>query len=145
MKLQSDITGHTNKIKVKVLEINGEVLKCKHVTSGIEVKAYIKSNVTVEIGQVILLEFRKSYHTGEYIVFDPLLTEMSATVLEAQHIINNNVMYTSLILENPDTKQRMHSLVPSNSKLFGNTSIIIKGDKLKLKINDGNLFSIQYT
>jgi len=143
MKLPSDIEGSTNKIKVEILEINGDTIRCKHPTSGYEMQALIKSDMKLQVGQVVVLEYRKDLYNGRYIVFDELMEEIDATVLEAQHIISEGKMYTSLILENSTTKQRLHSLVPSNNTLFGNTSIIITGDKVKLRINNGNLFSIQ--
>ena len=111
MKLTSDIPGVTNKIRVEILEIQGDVIKCKHLTSGFDVTAYIKNNIKVEVGQIVLLEYRKNVRNGGYIVFDTLMEELDAIVLEAHHIISEGVMYTSLILENPNTKQRIHSLV----------------------------------
>ena len=143
MKLASDIEGGTSKLRVKVKEIDGEKIKCNHISSGFEVTAYIKSNTKLEIGQIILIEYRKNLGSGGYVLYDDLMEEINATVLEAQHIISDGMMYTSLILENPTTKQRLHSLVPSNNKLFGNTSIIITGDIVKVRVNNGNLFSIQ--
>ena len=140
MKLESDFKDGTNKIRVKVLEISGETLKCRHLTSGFEVTAYLTSNVKIELGQVLLLEFRKtSYnYNGGYIVFDTLMEEMDAKVLNAQHIIADGMLYTSLILENVNTKQRLHSLVPSTDKLFSDTSVLIVGDTVKLsfKVNE---------
>ena len=145
MKLESDFKDGTNKIRVKVLEINGETIKCKHLTSGFEVQAYIIDSVKLELGQVIILEFRRTEHNynGGYIVFDTLMEEVEAQVLNAQHIIADGLLYTSLILENTKTKQRLHSLVPSTDKLFSDTCVVITGDIVKVKINNGIPFSIR--
>lgn len=142
MRINNDNTN--NKIKVQIKKINDDSIECRHITSNYVVKAFITKGMKFEIGQVVQLEYRTNSGGSGYVVVDDLMEEIEANVLEAQHIISNGMMYTSLILENPDNKQRIHSLVPSTNNLFSNTSIIITGDKVKLKINNGNLFSIQY-
>ena len=142
MRINNDNTN--NKIKVQIKKINDDSIECRHITSNYAVKAFITRGMKFEIGQVVQLEYRTNSGGSGYVVVDDLMEEIEANVLEAQHIISNGMMYTSLILENPDNKQRIHSLVPSTNNLFSNTSIIITGDKVKLKINNGNLFSIQY-
>lgn len=144
MKSQNNNMQNKNQIKAQIKKILDDMIECTHITSNFKVKAYIKRGMSFEIGQVVLLEYRTSSSGSGYIVLDPLMEEIEATVIEAQHIIDNGMMYTSLIMENPLTKERMHSLVPSTNKLFGNTSIIITGDKVKMRVNNGNLFSITY-
>ena len=133
-----------NRIKAQVRRIKSDYIECKHLTSNYTVKAFITKEMKFEIGQVVLLEFRRNAGGGGYIVIDDLMEVIKAEVLEAQHIINNGMMYTSLILRNPDTNQRMHSLVPNTDKLFSNTSIVITGDVVTLRINNGSLFSLEY-
>ena len=133
-----------NKIKVQIKKINDDTIECRHITSNYNIRAFVQKEHNLEIGQVVQLEYRRTSGGGGYIVVDDLMEEIEANVLEAQHIISNGMMYTSLILENPDTKQRIHSLVPSTNKLFSSTSIIITGDIVRMKINNGNLFSIKY-
>lgn len=142
MRLLNNASKDTSKIRGQIKKINEDTIECVHTTSNYKVMAYIKSDMKLEIGQVVLLEYRKGPGGGGYIVADSLMEEITATVLEAQHIISNNMMFTSLIMENPETHKRMHSLVPSNNNLFSDTSVIITGDKVKLRINNGNLFSI---
>lgn len=144
MRMSSELEKSTSKIKVQIKKINDDTVECRHLTSNFQVKAFINKDMKLDVGQVVLLEFRKLGNMSGYIIADELMEEIEANVLEAQHIISNGMMYTSLILENPNNKQRIHSLVPSTNKLFSSTSIIITGDKVKLKINNGNLFSIKY-
>jgi len=133
-----------NRIKVQIKKINDDTIECRHITSNYNIRAFVQKGHNLEIGQVVQLEYRRTSGGGGYIIVDDLMEEIEANVLEAQHIISNGMMYTSLILENPDTKQRIHSLVPSTNKLFSSTSIIITGDIVRMKINNGNLFSIKY-
>lgn len=133
----------SNKIKVQVKKILDDVIECRHVTSNFQVKAFTNRNMRIEVGQVVLLEYRKNSGGGGYVVIDELMEEIEVKVIDAQHIISDGMMYTSVIMENPSTHQRLHSLVPSTNKLFSSTSIIVTGDTVKLKINNGNLFSIQ--
>lgn len=135
-------TQDQGRIKVQITAIQGDIAQCKHVMSAFTVKAYIRKGMELEIGQIVILEYRRNQNGGGYIIADELIDELEVNVLEAQHIISDGNMYTSLIFENPVTHKRMHSLVPSSNKLFGSTNIIIKGDKIKLKINNGNVFSI---
>lgn len=144
MRLSNDVNKETNKIKVQIKKICDDTIDCRHITSNFQVRAFITKDMKLEIGQVVLLEYKRSSAGGGYIVIDELMEEIEAKVLEAQHIISDGMMFTSLILENPKTKTRLHSLVPSTNKLFGSTNIIITGDIVKLKINNGNLFSITY-
>ena len=137
-------SSEVNRIKAQVRKIKGDIIECKHITSNYPVKAFITKDMKFEIGQIVLLEFRRNAGGGGYIVIDDLMEVIKAEVLEAQHIINNGMMYTSLILRNPETNQRMHSLVPNTDKLFGSTSIVITGDVVTLRINNGILFSIEY-
>lgn len=144
MKASESMIGSQDqgRIKVQITGIQGDIAKCKHIMSSLTVKAYIKKGMELEIGQVVILEYRRNQNGGGYIIADELIDELEVNVLEAQHIISDGNMYTSLIFENPVTNKRMHSLVPSSNKLFGSTNIIVKGDKIKLKINNGNVFSI---
>jgi hypothetical protein len=142
MKLTSSKSEETSKIKVQIKEIYDETIVCKHVMSGYRIVAFKKYDWKLEVGQIVLLEYKRSNSGGGYVVVDDLMTEIDANVLEAHHIIADGMLYTSLIMENPETHQRMHSLVPSSNNLFGDTSIIITGDKIKMKINNGNIFSI---
>lgn len=143
MKLIGNDTA-SNRIKVQIKKIVGDNIECKHISSNMTLRAVIKNSMQLEVGQVVMVEWKKGPGGGAYVVVDEMISEIEAHVLEAQHIISDGMMYTSLILENPATKQRLHSLVPSTNKLFSNTSIIITGDVVKVKINNGNLFSIKY-
>lgn len=134
----------TNKIKIQIMKISDDTVEGKHISSNVVVKALITKKMDLEIGQVVLLEFKRNENGGQYIVRDALMEEIDADVLDAQHIISDGVMYTSIIIQNPSTRKRMHSLVPSSNKLFCSTSVIITGDKVKVRINNGSLFSINY-
>ena len=137
-------TLETSKILAQVKDIRADYIECKHLTSGVKIRAFITKNMQFELGQVVLLEFRTSSSGSGYIVVDELMEELVADVLEAQHIISNGMMYTSLILENPLNRQRLHSLIPNTNSLFSSANVIIKGDKVNIKLNNGNLFGIQY-
>lgn len=143
MKLSNTNYAETNKIRVKIKEIKGDTILCTHLASGHKTEAYIKPDMNLEIGQIVLLEYRRKGSVGGYIVADTLMEVIYANVLEAQHLISNGLMYTSIIMENTSTKQRIHSVVPSSDKLFGNTNIVITGDKVKLYINNGNIFKLE--
>lgn len=144
MRLSIGNTNESSRMKVQIKKIVGETIECKHITSNYQITAYIKKEMQLSVGQVVMVEFKKLQNGGGYIVVDDLIEEVDAKVLDAQHIISDGMMYTSLILENTDNKKRLHSLVPSNNKLFSSTSIIITGDIVKLKINNGVLFNIEY-
>lgn len=135
--------AETTRITVRVKEIRDDSIVCNHVSSGYRVKAFINKDTKLVVGQVVLLEYKRGAAGSGYVVVDELMEEVEADVLEAQHIINNGMMYTSLILENPITHRRMHSLVPSNNQLFCSTNVVIAGDHVKLKMNNGNIFSIE--
>jgi hypothetical protein len=143
MKINSTNSEEISKIKVKIKEIHNDTIVCNHLASGYRVVAYIKDNMHFFVGQVVMLEFKRSSNGGGYIVADDLMEEIYANVLEAQHVVSDGMMYTSLVLENPDTKQRMYSLVPSSNSLFEYTSIIVKGDKVKLMVNNGTVFTVE--
>lgn len=132
------------RITVQIKKIDNDMITCKHVTSGYQVVASIDKFKCLEIGQIVIVEYQHKNGSGGYVVVDNLVVEMDAVVLEAQHLIYNGMMYNSLIIESLDTHKRMHSLVPSYTKIFNDTSIIIRGDKIKIKINNGNIFSIKH-
>lgn len=134
---------NTEKIKVVVKKVSDDTIMCKHITSNYDIKAYITRNMHIEVGQVILLEYRVNNGGGGYIVADPLVEEVNAKVLEAQHIISDGNLYTSVILENLETHNRIHSMLSDKNELFASTNILITGDTVKMKINNGKLFSIQ--
>lgn len=142
LKLISKHSNKSSKIRVKIENISGNKVECSHINSGFKVKATIKEGMDLCVGQIVVLEYTSNQRTSGYIVVDDLIEELDVEVLEAHHIISDGVMYTSIIIENPITKSRMHSLIPSYEKLFSSTNVIIKGDKLKIKINNGNIFSI---
>lgn len=131
------------RIKVQIIAIQGDTVQCKHLMSSFTVKAYIKKGMNLEIGQIVMLEYRRNQNGGGYIIADELIDILDVIVLDSQHIISDGNMYTSLIFENPINHKRMHSLVPSSNKLFGSTNTIIRGDKVQLKINNGSVFSIK--
>jgi len=133
-----------NSIKVRVDSISGDIVECSQIASNLHVRAKnIGHKFMLDIGQIILLKYVKTpVYTG-YVVHDDLSYEVNAEVLEAYHIISNEKMYTSLILYNPETKKRLHSLVDNNNRLFNDDTItIIKGDIVKLKINNGDILRI---
>lgn len=139
------IGNEAKRIKVQILAIDKStgVIDCKHIASGYKVKAYIRPDMKFEVGQVVLLEYKKTPTMSGYIVADSLMIETTAKVLDAQRIIEKDVMYTSIILESIDTHKRMHSVIQSSNNLFWDTSIIITGDTVKIRINNGNMFSIE--
>lgn len=131
------------RMKVRIVNIKGDIYICSHVGSNFKVEAKCKTNMNLEIGQIVMLEYNKKYSSSGYIVVDDLSEELEAEVLNAQHIIDGTTMYTSLILRNPKTNRRMHSLISSTNNLFSSsTCTILEGDKVKLKINNGNIFKI---
>lgn len=131
------------KIKVQINDIKDDMIYCSHVVSGYKIKAFIKKDMHLEKNQVVLLEFRRGPSGGGgYIVVDELMETVEAEVLGAQHMIANNMMYTSIILQNLQTGKRMHSLVPSNNALFRYTNVIMTGDRVRIKLNNGNIVSI---
>lgn len=136
------VEENQGRLKVQIVAIQGDIAKCKHILSSFSVKAFIKRGMNIEVGQVVILEYRRNQSGGGYIIVDELMEEIEVNVLDSQHIISDGNMYTSLIFENPVTHKRMHSLVPSSTKLFSSTNIIIKGDTIKLRINNGNVFNI---
>ena len=136
------VEENQGRLKVQIVAIQGDIAKCKHILSSFSVKAFIKRGMNIEVGQVVILEYRRNQSGGGYIIVDGLMEEIEVNVLDSQHIISDGNMYTSLIFENPVTHKRMHSLVPSSTKLFSSTNIIIKGDTIKLRINNGNVFNI---
>jgi len=142
MKLNKDGKRSSSQYKVKVTAIKGETLECAHATSGFKTKAFFKKEMDIEVGQVVLLEYCCNKGTSGYIVVDDLTEILEVKVLDAQHIINDGTMYTSLILENPESGKRMHSLIPCSNKLFASTNVIITGDIVKLKVNNGDIFKV---
>lgn len=144
MRITTNDGGDSSRIKVQIKKIVGDTIECKHITSNFQVRAFYRRDMQLVEGQVVLVEFRKSANGGGYVVVDDLMEEIDAKVLEAQHLIADGMMYTSIIVESFDSKKRMHSLVPSSNKLFSETSIIIKDDIVKIRINNGTLFNIKY-
>lgn len=137
------------KIKVRIVNIKSDKYKgdtyiCTHVGSNFKVQAKCnKKDMGLEIGQIVMIEYDKRYSGGGYVVVDDLSEEMDAEVLYVDHIISEGNMYTSLIIRNPKTNRRMHSLVSNNNKLFSSsTCTIIPGDVIRLKINNGEIFKI---
>lgn len=130
-------------IRVRVNSITGNTIEGTHVMSNFKIKATFKSGMNIEKYQVVLVEYiATDKKNAGYIVIDDLSEEIEANVLEAQHIISDGVMYTSLICEHTVTRARIHSLVPNFSKLFLSTNIIVRGDKVLIKLNNGEIFNI---
>lgn len=144
MRIAANNGAGSSVIKVQIRKVLDETIECKHITSNFQIKAFYRNDMHLSEGQVVLVEFRKTANGGGYIVIDDLMEEIDAKVLEAQHLIADGLMYTSIIAESLDTRKRMHSLVSSSNKLFSETSIIIRGDTVKLRINNGSLFNIKY-
>ncbi len=131
------------RMKVRIVNIKDGYYICTHVGSNFKIRVKRKNDMDLEIGQIVLVEYNKKYSNGGYIVVDDLSEECDAEVLEAHHIIDNDLMYTSLIIRNPKTNRRMHSLISNNNSLFSSsTSTILSGDKIRLKINNGDIFKI---
>lgn len=142
MKIARGVEKKVTSIKVRILKITDNYVECRHEASGVSIRVIGIDKEDVELGQIIEVEYKNTATGGGYILKDLLMENIQAKVLKAQHIIADNTMYTSLILENAKTQKRMHSLVPNTNKLFSDTSIIITGDTVTLKINNGMLFSI---
>jgi hypothetical protein len=140
------------KIKVKVVSIGDDGhLECSHVTSRLKYGAICPKHMAVDIGQIVVIEFKSSGFKkikgtpveSSYVVVDTLMDEVTATVLKAQHLVSDGRIYTSIILENIETKKRLHSLIDNTNKLFNDsTSTLIEGDNVKLFINNGEIFKI---
>ena len=144
MKLNKSIGNKSNStIRVKVNEIKNGILECTHVVSNIKIKAFYKDEMDIEVGQIVMVEYTSNNKKAGYVVTDDLADNIEAKVLEAQHILANGVLYTSLIIENTENKQRMHSLIPSYNSLFSKTNIIISGDVVNIKVNNGEIFNIK--
>ena len=144
MKLNKSIGSKSSStIRVKVNEIKNGILECTHVVSNIKIKAFYKEEMDIEVGQIVMVEYTSNNKKAGYVVTDDLADNIEAKVLEAQHILANGVLYTSLIIENTENKQRMHSLIPSYNSLFSKTNIIISGDVVNIKVNNGEIFNIK--
>ena len=144
MRITASNADNGSRIKAVIKKLYGDTVECEHLTSHYKIKAFYKHDMDIVEGQVVLLEFRETHSGSGYIVIDDLMEELDATVLEAQHLIADGMMYTSIIMESVEKKKRMHSLVPSNNKLIAETSIIMKGDMVRIRINNGVLFGIKY-
>ena len=136
----------SSRIKVQITDIDelNHEIKCNHIASKLGITAYNPDNLSIEVNQVVMVEYRKTNNGGRYVIVDNLIEEMIANVLEVQHIIDGDKMYVSLIFENPETGERMHSLIQSTMELFKQSVIITSHDKVRLKLNDDSLFSIKY-
>ena len=133
-----------NLIKVKITNIKGNMLECAQLMSNFKVSAKCPEDMDLEVGQTVMIKMVNNREYKGYIVEDSLTEEVEAEVLDVQHIISDGVMYISLIVMNPVTKKRMHSLVPSTDRLFcKSTNVIIKGDIVTLKINNGVILNIK--
>lgn len=134
---------NSTKIKVRVLRVAGDIVECKHEASNRTVRAFIGEHIReLSPGQIIEVEYSSNNAASGYVVYDDLIEIVEAEVLEAHHIIANGIMYTSIILENSKTHKRLHSLVQSTERMFQDTSILIKGDIVKLRLNNGVLFNV---
>lgn len=136
-------SNSTSIIKVRIVAIKGDTIECAHISSNFKLKAFYKEEMNLEPGQIVLLEYSSYKGVAGYIVVDDLSEVIEANALEVQHIISDGKMYTSLILENPDTKRRIHSLIHNESPLFRYSNTIVRGDKVKIKMNNGEVFNIQ--
>lgn len=144
MKLTKNGADHSKSvIRVRVLAIKEDLIECEHVASKFKIKSLYKKEMSLEVGQIVLVEYIAKENCSGYIVVDDLTEEVTAKVLEAHHIISNGIMYTSLILENTENHKRIHSLIPSMDRLFCSSNIIITGDEVVVKINNGQVFSIK--
>jgi len=138
------VSRQSTKLKVRVFKINGDMVECKHEASNRSIKAYAGRLANeLSIGQVIEVTYSLDNDGGGYTVSNSLVEEIEAIILDAQHIIANGIMFTSIIVENPKTHKRLHSLVSSSERMFNNTSILIKGDIVNLRLNNGILFNIE--
>lgn len=132
-------------IRVRVNSIVGNTLECSHLISNFKIRATFDAGMNIEQEQVVLVEYvnKADKSKSGYIVIDDLSEEIEANVLEAQHIISDGIMYTSLICEHTVTRARIHSLVPNFSRLFLSTNIIVRGDRVIIKLNNGEIFNIK--
>lgn len=131
-------------IRVCINSINGDILDCTHIISNFRVKAFYKEEMKLEPGQIVVVEYVAKADKGKsgYVVIDDLSEEIEARVLDAQHIIYDGIMYTSLVCEHMVTRARIHSLIPNYNRLFLKTNIIVKDDIVVIKINNGEIFNI---
>lgn len=143
MRLSNKNKGTSSIIKVRINAIKGDTIDCSHITSNFKLKAFYKSEMELEVGQIVLLEYSTKGSVAGYIVVDDLTENIEAVALEVQHIISDGKMYTSMIFENPENKRRIHSLIHNESPLFRYTNTIVRGDRVKIKINNGDVFNIQ--
>jgi len=131
------------KIKVQILSIDNDMAICKHVMSSYSAKAYIRKGMKLEIGQIVILEYRRSSIGGGYIIADELVDKIDARVLYVQHIFEDNVVMVSMILEDLSTHNRIHSIVSSANKMFCDANTVVVGDIVTVKKNNGSVFGIE--
>lgn len=148
MKLTNKDTSHSSsKIKVRINEIDEEekTVECSHVISGFKIVAFFKDGMKLEVGQIVTLEYRHNQSCSGYIVVDEMIEDIDGEVLETHHIISDGVLYISIIIKSLSTNIRMHYLIASNSvtNIFDSASIIVVGDRVNVKVNNGEIFTIE--
>lgn len=151
MNIFGSIGKHTNnRVRVRINSIRGNIAECAYITSNYKVKALIRDGMNLEAGQIVLIEYAHKVRGGQYVVVDDLSSIIEAEVLEAHHIISADKMYTSIIVLNKNTNERLHSLIPSidsvtpqTARLFSVSKTLVKGDIVKIKVNSGTIFSIK--
>ena len=142
MHLKSKTQPKTFKVRIIDMDRNKKLMTCQHKTGFIVKMSYNPAGTDYAIGQMIEVAYKSNQMVTGYVITDNLIQIVDARVLEAQHIIENEKLYTSVIFEDTRTKKRMHSLVPYSSTIFPQTVILISGDIVKLKLNNGELFEI---
>lgn len=142
LKVSSD-NATNNRIKVQILYFENDMAVCKHVMSTYNTKAYLRKGMKLDIGQIVLIEYRRNSSGGGYIIVDELIEIVKAKVLYVQHIFNEKEIMVSMILEDTVTGERIHSVVSSKDELFYNSNTVIAGDIVQIRKNNGKVFSIK--
>lgn len=157
MRLTTSIAEGNMRIKVQIKDIDtatGEY-SCNHLSSNRKIVAINPSKFDVEVGQVVMADFQRNNTGGYYIISDPLLEVIEAEIKQAQHIIAPDArqdkmvncgerMYVSLVIEEPKTQQRMLSIIKNTDRLFNQASLIVTGDRVKITMNDDNVYGLHY-
>lgn len=131
-----------SRIRIRVTTIDGNQITGKHETNKIPISAICtKPDLEIHVGQLIEVEYVANQHMNGYVVRSSLMNLVAAQVIYVQHIFSNEMLYISLIVKTK-TGAREHALIPSTMRAFTQASLLIPGDNIMIKVNNGDLFEI---
>lgn len=130
-------------VKITSIDKKERTVECI-CTNGLKIKiSYPRGGADLHVGQYIGVVYRTKGYVEGYTLVDTLMETVDMRVIDVQRMVHKDVMYVSIVFEDRHNQsRRMFSCVRSGSSNFPNASVLVIGDYVKVRVNNGKLFDI---